>query len=69
MADMIPVESSNISEIGYDEVEASLYVKFKRGTVYKYFMVPQREFVGLMESDSKGRYLKQIEKEYQYERQ
>lgn len=69
MVDMISVDSSNISEIGYDEGEASLCVKFKRGTVYKYFMVPKNVFEEFVASESKGKYLKQIEMEYQYERQ
>lgn len=52
---MIPVESSSISEVGYDPETAELQVRFKRSPkVYVYQGVSQEVFDQLMASPSKG---------------
>ncbi len=50
----IPVESSNIKEIGYENND--LYVKYQTGT-YVYEGVDRTLYEGLMSSESKGRYM------------
>lgn len=55
--DRIGVTSSNVCSIGYDEDTATLEVEFNSGAVYQYFGVPLEEHEGLMNSDSKGKYL------------
>lgn len=51
---MYPVNSSQISYIGYEGTD--LYIKFKNGTVYKYANVPKDLFDNLKNSKSVGKY-------------
>ena len=51
-----PVASSMMRSAGYDETHAVLEIEFTAGTIYRYHAVPQREWRGLMEAHSKGRY-------------
>lgn len=48
------VESSNLSSVGWEN--GILEVEFKNGSVYKYFDVPQEEYVALMNATSLGKY-------------
>ena len=57
--DRIPVDSSNISSIGFDENSNTLEVEFHSGAVYQYFDVPLIIYQVMMEADSKGKYLAQ----------
>lgn len=59
-----PVDSSNISSIGYDEDSSTLEVEFHSGAVYQYFDVPLNVFQGLRDANSKGQYLAQHIKGY-----
>lgn len=52
-----PVSSSNILAIGYDADSEVLEVEFTSGAVYSYSSVPIGEYEGLMNADSKGKYL------------
>ena len=52
---MIPVESSAIKSIGYDN-EGSLFIEFKQGTVYEYKNVPKPIYEDFLKSESKGRF-------------
>jgi hypothetical protein len=51
-----PVVSSMMLSAGYDDAHAVLEIEFVTGTVYRYHAVPRREWTGLMEAGSKGRY-------------
>jgi len=51
-----PVVSSMMLSVGYDDAHAVLEIEFVTGTVYRYHAVPKREWTGLMEAPSKGRY-------------
>ena len=68
--EMIPVSSSNVQEIGYDEENQILYVRFLNNSLYCYQGVPIAEFYGLQNASSVGGYLSQnIKKEpYTYQR-
>jgi hypothetical protein len=56
--DRVPVSSSNIAAVGYDENSSMLEVEFKSGSVYRYFGVPAQHFRALSGgSVSVGRYL------------
>lgn len=58
MVEMIPVKSSNLQSIGYDEKEATLFVKFIGcASLYQYDRVPPIVWLGLKECRSKGQYL------------
>ncbi|MFA5786491.1 MAG: KTSC domain-containing protein [Actinomycetota bacterium] len=54
-----PVQSSNLSSVGYDPDSSTLEVEFHKGGVYQYFGVPAHEYEGLMAAGSKGTYLDQ----------
>lgn len=66
---MVPVESSNVESIGYDENEQILYVRFLTGATYIYKGVNEYEFNGLLTAPSVGSYLhRNIKNNYPYER-
>jgi hypothetical protein len=52
----VPVTSSNIVSIGYDENRMILEVEFKNGWVYQYSKIPLGIYEGLMSAGSHGRY-------------
>ncbi len=65
---MIPVDSSNVAEIGYDDNE-TLYIKYLNGSLYIYKGVPLIEFEQLKVAPSIGSYLhRNIRNMYPYER-
>lgn len=69
--EMIPVSSSNVQAIGYDEANQMLYVRFiKNNSLYCYQGVPIAEFYGLQNAASVGGYLSQNIKKgpYTYQR-
>jgi hypothetical protein len=51
-----PVVSTDLRSVGYDPNSQTLEVEFNAGSVYQYAGVPQSEYDGLMNADSKGRY-------------
>ena len=68
-AKMIPVSSSNVQSIAYDETQLILYVRFLNNSTYIYKGVPQIEFDGLLNASSVGSYLhRNIKNLYPYER-
>jgi hypothetical protein len=67
--EMIAVSSSNVAEIGYDETNQTLYVRFLNNTLYIYKGVPAGEFNGLLNAPSIGSYLhRNIKNLFPYER-
>jgi hypothetical protein len=64
MNNRIPVDSSNISSIGFDEDSNTLEIEFHSGAVYQYFDVPLNIYQGIMEADSKGQFFAQHIKGY-----
>lgn len=66
---MIPVSSSNIARIGYDQATQILMVEFLKGSLYQYFDVPLAVYEGFIAAESKGKYLAtQIKGIYRYAR-
>jgi hypothetical protein len=66
---MIQVNSTNLSAIGYDESSRTLRVEFRNGGTYDYYDVPQSEFDGLRNAASHGEYLaRNIKGRYRYAR-
>lgn len=51
---MIPVSSSAISAIGYDESTGRMKIRFTSGNTYDFCRVPPEIFAGFMRSSSKG---------------
>lgn len=65
----VPVTSSNIVSIGYDEASKTLEVEFKDGVVYQYLDVEADKHANLMNADSHGKFLNaQIKGQYRYQR-
>ncbi len=56
---LIPVESSMVHAVGYDPRTRRLEVVFTSGKVYCYEDVPPEVFQGLLEAESKGRYMRE----------
>ena len=52
----VPVESSSLVSVGYDDATHTLEVEFSYGGVYRYFVVPASVYAELMASDSIGRH-------------
>ena len=51
----IPVDSTWIASVTY-AADATLTVRFRRGTVYRYFTVPRAILEGFLTAPSKGAY-------------
>lgn len=54
--DMIPVQSSAIRAVGYDERSGRMTIEFVSGGAYDFCGVPSHVYEGLMRSWSKGSY-------------
>lgn len=54
--EMIRVNSSAISAIGYDPTTQHMRIEFVEGHTYTFCRVPSRIFDGLLASSSKGTY-------------
>ena len=64
---MIPVASSNIYSVGYDD--DILYVRFHSGGLYAYFGVPEYVYSNMLHAPSKGKYLHaHVKGHYRYQR-
>lgn len=69
MTQWIPVESTNLSKIRYEEDSRTLEIEFNGGRQYQYFEVPKQVFEGLRTADSHGKYFhKHIKGSYRYTR-
>lgn len=63
----MPVSSSNVATVGYDQNTMTLEVEFTSGSVYQYFDVPETEHINLVNASSVGKYLNNnIKKNYRY---
>jgi KTSC domain len=51
---LIPIQSSMLSDAGYDEKQHELGVIFHSGGMYIYENVPQQIYIGLMKADLSG---------------
>lgn len=66
--DMVSVESSNLSGIGYNAQLEVLQVAFNDGRLYVYFDVPPEVYQELLRAPSHGRYFYyNIRMSYSYE--
>lgn len=63
----IPVQSSNVAEVGYDPNTMTLEVAFHSGGIYQYFDVPEGLFQEMLQAESVGRFLNiYIKNNYRY---
>lgn len=56
MVDMIPVNSSNVKEVGYDAKNSELHVSFHSSGTYVYDGVPVDEYEALVTAESVGKH-------------
>ena len=56
--ELVPVESSMISAVAYDDAARDLLVIFNTGQTYVYSDVPREVYDGLLRASSKGSYMK-----------
>ena len=56
--ELINVDSSMISALGYDEQQQVLEVVFKPSGMYRYRNVPKEIYQQLLDADSKGSYMR-----------
>ena len=67
--EMCPVSSSNVLEVGYDESNATVFVRFTNNSLYAYKGVNGYEFENLRTAPSVGSYLaRNFKNIYPYER-
>lgn len=52
----IPVPSTGITQVGYQEDSETLEIKFEHGGVYQFFNVPSNVFAEFMSASSKEGY-------------
>ena len=66
----IPVISSDIASIGYDDASSKLEIEFHSdNSIYQYYGVPKIEYDELMSASSHGKYFhKNIKNRYRYEK-
>jgi hypothetical protein len=64
--DRIPVSSTDLASVGYDEATSVLEVEFQKAGVYQYFAVPGDVYEQLMAASSKGTYFNQVVKKGGY---
>lgn len=57
--EMTPVDSSNLSSVGYDTETGTLRIQFNNGRTYEYYGVPESEYYNLLNASSKGQYANQ----------
>ena len=58
--EMIPVESTAVSSIGYDPGKKQLYIIFTSGAAYEYDDVPAQVYESFMSSPSKGKFVNDV---------
>jgi len=67
--EMIPVASSNLEAIGYEESTETLRIQFTNGSIYEYRNVPVVVFNDFKQAGSLGAYLnRNIRNAYPYEK-
>ena len=63
------VESSNVSQIGYDDESMNLWVRFNNGYLYWYAGVDPGTWDMFLQTESKGKFIHQYLKgQYEYGR-
>jgi hypothetical protein len=53
-------ESSSVIEVGYDDVNEEVWVRFSKGGLYIYSSVPHVVWEELLNAPSKGSYVNQV---------
>lgn len=64
--EMVPVESSTIKQVGYNQQESKMIVMFNSGTRYEYLDITEEEYKSILTDQSIGSKLRKVigSKEY-----
>jgi hypothetical protein len=62
----VNVQSSSLDAVGYEDAASTLGARFKNGTEYEYYGVPEAVFAGILSAPSAGRYFDQYVKKAGY---
>lgn len=66
---LVPVDSSVIAAVGYDDTQRALYVQFNTSGLYVFHDVPPAAHDAFMDAESKGRFFNaEIRTTYRYTR-
>ncbi len=66
---LVPVDSSAICALGYDDVSRTLFVRFRSGALYAYLRTPPETARAFMAAPSKGRFFaERIDSVFRYVR-
>jgi hypothetical protein len=52
----VSIKSSTLTAVAYDETSSTLGVRFKNGSEYEYFGVPENVYRGILAAPSAGTY-------------
>ena len=55
----IPVQSTNLASVGYEQETSTIEIEFVNGGIYQYYGVPVDIYEGLMAAGSKGTFFHQ----------
>ena len=58
--DRVPVNSTDLAGVGYDDAKRILEIEFRSGAVYEYGDVPPTVYAALMAAASHGKYFNQF---------
>lgn len=58
--DLVPVQSTNLSHIGYDPDTMTMQIQFRSGGLYAYANVEPDTYNAMMSSGDPGRYFAEI---------
>jgi hypothetical protein len=56
----IPVESTSIATVFYDDVSHELEIEFRNGRTYRYLLVPPAAYRLLLQAPSIGEYVNRV---------
>ncbi len=62
----VPVDSSSLEAVGYDEGTRRLGARFRSGSEYEYDNVPESVFRGILSASSAGKYFDRFVKKAGY---
>jgi|GEM_PF-1602770 len=65
--EFIPVESSAVAGVAYEDTTQTLYVAMKKGLRYMLSAVPKEVYIAFLNAESKGRYLPILFNGYRYQ--
>jgi hypothetical protein len=67
--DWQPLESKMFASAAHDAEQHILYLRFRRGDVYRYFEFSEEQYRDFLHAESRGRYfLSHIRDHFRYER-